>query len=89
MITDDRLLDVTYQSPSGPITPLDMIYGYREFIRTGMSGMQHKTGFTASTLERVLTDLGFPYVVCTQRNSEIMAFASRSPLDPDILETFV
>ena len=89
MITDDRLLDVAYQSPSGPITPLDMIYGYREFIRAGMSGMQHKTGFTASTLERVLTDLGFPYVVCMQRNSEIMAFASRSPLDPSVLRTLV
>lgn len=50
----DDINKVLYQSPSGPITPLDMIYGYREFTRLGMDGMMHKIGFTPRLMHEIL-----------------------------------
>lgn len=85
-ITKQGLLETVYTSPGGAITPLDMLYGYRAFTAAGMEGMQHKTGFTAGVLERVLRDLGFAHVVCRRGNFEIRAFASDHPLDPEALD---
>lgn len=89
MIAEDRLLDVAYESPSGPIAPFDMIYSYRAFTRLGMPGMQHKSGFTKSTLELVLKDLGFTHVVCTRNNFEVRAFASRSSLTQERMDAIL
>lgn len=52
--------DVLLESPAGPITGLDMIYGYRKAIPANPY-MQHKTGFVADTLRAALT--GFSKVV--------------------------
>jgi SAM-dependent methyltransferase len=46
--------EVLLMSPAGPITGLDMIYGYRKAIPSNPH-MQHKTGFMADTLRKVLT----------------------------------
>lgn len=80
MIAEDKSLNTMYESDSGPIAPLDMVYGCRAFTRLGVLGMQHKTGFTRSTLEIVLKDLGFAYVICSRSDFGIRAFASNSPL---------
>jgi hypothetical protein len=85
MIAEDRLLDVAYESNSGPIAPIDMLYGYREFTRLGMPGMMHKSGFTASTLEQVLRSLGFSHVLCKREGWQIKGFASHSPLESNLL----
>jgi SAM-dependent methyltransferase len=48
-----------YQSPAGPIAPLDILYGHRASIAEGRSYMTHRTGFTVQTLEKALSDVGF------------------------------
>lgn len=54
------LEDVLYQSESGPITCLDVIYGYGpEIEESGQDFYAHKTGFTAKRLHRVLMSAGF------------------------------
>ena len=46
--------DVLFESPAGPISGLDLIYGFREATKTNPY-MQHKTGFIKQTLEQALS----------------------------------
>ncbi len=62
LIVDDALEAEAYRSPSGPITPLDMIYGHTPSLAQGNQHMAHKTGFTARTLGELLTGAGFDQV---------------------------
>ncbi len=62
LIAEDRLEDTAYVSPAGPIAAVDMLYGFRAAIAAGNGFMGHRTGFTASTLERALRGAGFASV---------------------------
>lgn len=54
------LEDVIYESAAGPITPLDVLYGWgKEIEESGNPFFAHKTGFTATRLHRVLEAAGF------------------------------
>jgi SAM-dependent methyltransferase len=54
------LEDVIYTSDAGPITPLDVLYGWgKEIEESGNPFFAHKTGFTATRLHRVLEAAGF------------------------------
>jgi SAM-dependent methyltransferase len=59
LVVEDRLEDPAYTSSSGPITALDMIFGHTPSLARGNSLMAHRTGFTARTLQKVLTEAGF------------------------------
>jgi SAM-dependent methyltransferase len=59
LVVEDRLEDPAYTSLSGPITALDMIFGHTASLARGNSFMAHRTGFTARTLQKVLTEAGF------------------------------
>jgi ubiquinone/menaquinone biosynthesis C-methylase UbiE len=61
-IVADKLEDVAYDSPTGPITPLDCVYGLGRAIAAGHSLMGHRTGFTEKTLRRHLERAGFSQV---------------------------
>jgi predicted SAM-dependent methyltransferase len=50
---------VAYESPAGPITPLDMLFGHRRSIERGNLFMCHRTGFTEERLGRVIIEAGF------------------------------
>lgn len=55
--------DVLYQSPSGPITIHDVLYGYGMQIEaSGVDFYAHKAGFTARSLEQTLRKAGFAEV---------------------------
>ena len=62
LIAADALESEAYRSPSGPITPLDMIYGHTPSLAQGNQHMAHKTGFTARTLGELLAAAGFEQV---------------------------
>jgi predicted SAM-dependent methyltransferase len=59
LVVADRLEHEGYRSPSGPITPLDMIFGHTASLAGGHLSMAHKSGFTATTLRRLLDEAGF------------------------------
>jgi predicted SAM-dependent methyltransferase len=59
LVAGDTLEEPAYVSPSGPITPLDMIFGHTVSLAQGRIHMAHKTGFTAKTLGRLLAEAGF------------------------------
>ena len=52
--------DVLFESPAGPISGLDLIYGFRPALADNPY-MQHKTGFVQDTLRRALS--GFSRVI--------------------------
>jgi SAM-dependent methyltransferase len=66
---------VLYTSAMGPITPLDMLYGMQSAIGAGNLFMAHKMGFTAGSLERILTGNGFERVATTRGDYELFATA--------------
>ena len=59
LVAEDRLEDEAYTSLSGPITPLDMIFGHTASLARGNQLMAHRTGFTARTLQKLLFEAGF------------------------------
>lgn len=58
-IIDGQLEQSVYESPAGPITAMDIIYGYQPDIQAGNHYMAHKTGFTSQTLANHLGQVGF------------------------------
>ena len=58
-IVDDKLLQPLYESPAGPISPIDILYGYRPAIARGNEYMAHKGGFTYSVLNDAFIEAGF------------------------------
>lgn len=55
--------DVLYESPGGPITVLDVIYGWgKQIENTGVDFYAHKTGFTEVSLMAALSLAGFSKV---------------------------
>ncbi|GLH76746.1 hypothetical protein SSBR45G_16540 [Bradyrhizobium sp. SSBR45G] len=75
------LSSIAYVSPSGPIRPLDMIYGHSKAIEEGRHYMAHKTGFTADRLGNLLLGAGFPAVSVRSENFEICALALMADAD--------
>ena len=78
-IAADRLEDVAYRSPAGPIRPLDMVYGWHGSIARGNLYMAHHTGFTARTLAGALERAGFRPIRVRRSNFDLWARAQKPP----------
>lgn len=59
LIAAGQLEEPAYMSAMGPISPVDILYGFRPSIAAGNAFMGHRTGFTAASLERALLAAGF------------------------------
>jgi predicted SAM-dependent methyltransferase len=65
-----------YDSPAGPMTPLDVIYGWRRKIASsGVDFYAHKTGFSQPSLVRTLHRAGFRHVFSGRGFYEVSAYA--------------
>ena len=59
-IVNDKLYDSLYTtSENHPISPIDILYGWRLPISQGNVYMAHKSGFTYTTLSKVFDEAGF------------------------------
>jgi SAM-dependent methyltransferase len=67
LIAEDRLLETAYESPMGPISPIDIVYGHRSSLAQGNLFMAHRCGFTARVLSDVLRQSGFGSVIVRRR----------------------
>lgn len=75
--------DVIYQSPAGPITVLDVLFGYGvEVERSGRDYYAHKTGFSEKSLPAALQGAGFSGISCRAGNLEISAVAFKGTPGP-------
>lgn len=59
LVAQDKLLETIYESPVGPVSPIDMLYGNRKQIAKGNKHMTKKGGFTYSVLNNSLGEAGF------------------------------
>ena len=82
-IGKDKLLDTFYQSPVGPITPIDILFGNRKAIAKGNEFMAKKGGFTYSVLDGALHQAGFVIRyggrIKNGRELSLVAFKSMKP----------
>jgi SAM-dependent methyltransferase len=76
LIARGKLEDTAYVSLAGPITPLDVLYGYRPSLQQGNEYMAHRTGFTAKTLRAKLEAVGFVDVKIERQPRECALWAS-------------
>ncbi len=85
LIVDGKLMEVAYNSPAGPITALDMLYGHRDAMARGNDYMAHRSGFTAESLGRVLIEAGFADVqVARDAQCDLWAIASSQALSNEL-----
>ncbi|WP_244492350.1 methyltransferase domain-containing protein [Aureimonas sp. AU12] len=66
LLADGKLEEAAYTAPAGPITPLDILYGYRPSIARGNHFMAHRTGYTGTTLGQRLHRAGFAKVTVSK-----------------------
>lgn len=59
LVAEDKLTDVAYTSPLGPISPIDILFGLRSSMEQGNLYMAHRCGFTLNVLLATLRDHGF------------------------------
>ena len=82
-------LDATlYQSPAGPISALDIIYGHRPSLSGGNLYMAHKSGFTEKTLTQAFLSAGFAKVATAARSApfyDLWIIATKSKVTDDDL----
>lgn len=74
------LEDPLYMSPGGPISTIDVIYGWRlEIQRSDQPWYAHKTAFTPKSLHRSLTQAGFHNIEIYKCEEiiELQAFAHK------------
>ena len=62
LVAQDKLMEPAYVSPSGPIAPIDILYGHRPAMAKGNLFMAHRTGFTQSSIRDALLAAGFAAV---------------------------
>ncbi|CAK0776256.1 hypothetical protein CCP3SC15_5450001 [Gammaproteobacteria bacterium] len=58
-IAEGRLAEPIENSPAGPISPLDMMFGWCSALAAGNHFMAHRCGFTRTWLAQLLGNAGF------------------------------
>jgi SAM-dependent methyltransferase len=70
-----NLEEPLYVSPAGPISAVDIMYGFRPSMAAGNLFMAHKTAFTAASLARQLMASGFSEVTIVRKDFNLFATA--------------
>lgn len=86
LIAEDKLTEAAYDSPSGPISPIDILWGHRAALELGNHYMAHRCGFTQRVLTGTLQMAGFPSVGSMCRPPpffELWSLSSKSEIGED------
>lgn len=83
MIAEDKLMEVAYTSPGGPVTPFDIVFSHRNFTGRDMPFMAHHCGFTLNVLLGTLQSNGFTAVAGMRRPAgfDLWVVATRGPME--------
>ncbi len=88
LVAQGKLVEPAYNSPAGPISPLDILYGHRASISQGRHYMAHRCGFTKDVLMATLHAAGFASIAAKSRphpHYDLWALATVSKTDePDM-----
>jgi len=87
LVAQNKLTDSAYESPAGPIAPIDILYGHRPAMSQGNLFMAHRCGFTRKVLQGTLQAAGFKTVATMARGRalffDLFALASKSARTED------
>jgi len=82
LIAEDKLTEPAYDSPAGPIAPIDILYGHRPSMMRGNLFMAHRCGFTQRALAGTIREAGFVGIGSIRRGKPFYdLFAVASKLD--------
>jgi SAM-dependent methyltransferase len=70
-VVADRLHETLYDSPAGPVTPHDILYGFGAAIANGRPSMAHRCGFTPTMLQRAFGRLPFGEILLRRRTAQL------------------
>lgn len=87
LVAEDRLTDPAYESPAGPIAPIDIIYGFRQAMANGNLFMAHRCGFTEKVLIATLQSVGFASIASMARPEvfDLWAIATKNDVPDEAL----
>jgi ubiquinone/menaquinone biosynthesis C-methylase UbiE len=91
LVAQGHLADAAYTSAAGPITPLDLLYGYAPALARGDAGAAHRCGFTEQSLVATLRQNGFAAVASLRRAAslEVWVLASKAARSEAAMRTLV
>ena len=79
-VAEDRMTEVLYDSPAGPITRHGVLYGHGLSVAEGNLHMAHKTAFTPSSIIACMRESGFADMAVRRRsNLELVAIGCKTP----------
>jgi SAM-dependent methyltransferase len=82
----DRLHEVVYESPAGPVLAHDMIFGFGPYLAQGRHAMAHKCGFTPTLLLQKLREAPFAEIILRRRPGHELAAIARKRAAADDAE---
>jgi predicted SAM-dependent methyltransferase len=77
VLAEGDVVEPLYESPSGPVSALDIMYGHLASVAAGQHHMAHKCGFTGRTLQKVLHSGAFKRVVVVSAKHDLWAVAAK------------
>lgn len=89
LIAEDKLGEPAYQSPAGPVTPHDMLYGHGPQMAQGHLFMAHRSGFTATTLTQALLQAGFARVGARRIRYDLWVAATNGQMPDEEIRTLM
>jgi len=91
-LSEDKALDTLYESPAGPITAIDVLYGFRPSLAMGNHYMAHRCGFTKTILVSSLNEASFKSTAAIERDApffDLWVIASKQTLEKEKLLNMV
>jgi SAM-dependent methyltransferase len=85
-IAGDRLHEVVYQSPAGPVLAHDIVFGFGPHLAQGRNAMAHNCGFTPTLLLQKLREAPFEEIVLRRRAGHELAGVARKRAPADEAE---
>jgi SAM-dependent methyltransferase len=83
----DRLHEVVYVAPVGPVTAHDILFGFGPALAQGQLSMAHRCGFTPTFMLKLLGDTPFAEVVLRRRVPSLeLAAVARKKLSYDAVD---
>jgi SAM-dependent methyltransferase len=70
-VAADRSHETLYDSPAGPVTAHDVVFGFGAAIAGGRTSMAHRCGFTPTMLQRCFSELPYGEVLLRRRTAEL------------------
>jgi len=92
VLAQNHLTATLYNSASGPMTAIDILYGHRPSVGSGRLHMAHHCGFTKDALGATLAAAGFVSIAARQRahpHYDLWIIATKSKVEKPVLEQLV